>query len=225
MRQGRWTWRMGLPMPWGKSLGPSSGPMNLLTLPLAFTQNALRSPVGFIKQADRRGVAIRSEHLHELHRRRALVPLLRITQRPASSGFVAQVPESAAADYSQYRCPISLVTAAAQQEYLMDLGPALFRRWDGGLPLRTWGGRIHRYPSVFYSSYQLLALRPVRRLIDAMTCIRMANGDIRCTLDPLTRMRVSAGREPSASHRPERPGHALPAAHSTSRSLRQRMEE
>lgn len=192
LQQDRWTWRMSLPMPWGKYLEPSSGPVSLLTLPLAFTQNALLSPEDFIKQADRRGVKIRTEHLHELHRRRALVPLLRITQRPVSSGFVVQVPASAAAGYNQYRSPIALVIAAAQQGYLMDPGPAPFRRWDGGLPLRTWGSRIHRYPSVFYSPYQLLALRPVRGLIDAMTCSRTASGDIRCTLDPLTPDEASA---------------------------------
>jgi hypothetical protein len=42
-------------------------------------QNAARE--GFSKRADERGVQVRPEHLLELHRRRALVPMFRIVQR------------------------------------------------------------------------------------------------------------------------------------------------
>ena len=47
----RWTWRMGLPMPWGQSLEHPVRPLQLLDLPLAFTQNALLAPDDFVKQA------------------------------------------------------------------------------------------------------------------------------------------------------------------------------
>lgn len=74
-RRPRWTWRMPLPMPWGKPLEHPVGPLRLLELPLAFTQNAFLSPEDFVKRAGERGVNLRKEHLLELHRRRALVPL------------------------------------------------------------------------------------------------------------------------------------------------------
>jgi hypothetical protein len=75
-----WTWRMPLPMPWGERLEHTVQPVQLLGLPLAFTQNYLLPPDDFVKRAGERGVQLTVEHLHELHRRRALVPLLRITQ-------------------------------------------------------------------------------------------------------------------------------------------------
>jgi hypothetical protein len=96
-----------------------------------------------------------------------------------------EIPASSANGYNQFRSPIALVIAAARQGYLMDPGPAPFRRWDGGLPLPTWG-RVHRYPSVFYSPYQLLALGPVQGLIGAMTTRRAADGSLTHSLDPLT---------------------------------------
>jgi hypothetical protein len=101
------------------------------------------------------------------------------------------VPPTAAAGYRQFRSPIALVIAAAQQGYLMDPGPTPFRRWDGGLPLPVHG-RIHRYPSVFYSPYQLLALRPIQGLVGAMRTEREDGGRVVCNLDPLTREEISA---------------------------------
>ena len=182
---------MGLPMPWGKSLEPRVRPSQLLELPLAFTQNELLSPDEFVKRAGERGVELRAEHLLELHRRRALVPLLRITQRPARSSEIVTVPPTAAAGYRQFRSPLALVIAAAQQGYLMDPGPTPFRRWDGGLPLPVHG-RIHRYPSVFYSPYQLMALRPIQGLVGAMRTEREDGGRVVCNLDPLTPEEISA---------------------------------
>jgi hypothetical protein len=101
------------------------------------------------------------------------------------------IPQSAADGYRQFRSPIALVIAAAQQRYLMDPGLAPFRRWDGGLPLPVHG-RIHRYPSVFYSPYQLLALRPIQGLVGAMRTWRDDDGRVRCNLDPLTPDEISA---------------------------------
>jgi hypothetical protein len=180
-----WTWRMPLPMPWGEGLEQTVQPVQLLELPLAFTQNGLLSPDDFVKRAGERGVQLTVGHLHELHCRRALVPLLRITQHLPKSCRIVEIPASAAHGYNQFRSPIALVIAAAQQGYLMDPGPAPFRRWDGGLPLPTWG-RVHRYPSVFYSPYQLLALGPVQGLIGAMTSRRAADRSMTYSLDPLT---------------------------------------
>lgn len=154
-----WTWRMGLPMTWGQALEHKVRPPQLLGLPLAFTQNTLLSPDDFVRRAGERGVCIEVGHLLELHHRRALVPLLRIVQRPRSSRTVP-VTASAKDGYTGYRTPLDLVIAAAIHGHLTDPRPSAFRRWDGGLPLPTHGG-VHRYPSVFYSPYQLLALQPV----------------------------------------------------------------
>ena len=187
----RWTWRMSLPMPWGKPLVHPVEPLQLLGLPLAFTQNALLTPEEFAKQAEERGVDLRTEHLLELHRRRALVPLLRIVQRPPKSSVIVPVAASAAGGYNQYRSPIALVIAAAAHGLLTDPGAAPYRPWDGGLPLRTPTG-IHRYPSVFYSPYQLLALRSVEQLISNMSDSRTTNNKVMLNLEPLTQDETAA---------------------------------
>jgi hypothetical protein len=187
----RWTWRMSLPMPWGQALVHPVEPRQLLGLPLAFTQNALLTPEEFAKRASERGVDLRPEHLLELHRRRALVPLLRIVQRPPKSSALVSVAGGAVDGYNQYRSPIALVTAAASHGLLIDPGAAPYRSWEGGLPLRTHHG-IRRYPSVFYSPYQLLALRPVEQLVRAMSGSRTASGKVRLNLEPLTNDEIAA---------------------------------
>lgn len=184
----RWTWRMSLPMPWGRTLEHHVEPRQLLSLPLAFTQSALLTPEEFVKRAGERGVDLRPEHLLELHRRRALVPLLRIVQRPSKSSTTVAVAASVA---GYTRTPIGLVTAAATHDLLVDPGSAPYRPWEGGLPLRTQLG-IHRYSSVFYSSHQLLALRAVEQLIRAMSGTRDPHGKVTLNLDPLTGDEITA---------------------------------
>jgi hypothetical protein len=166
-------------------------PLQLLDLPLAFTQNALLSPDDFVKQAGERGVQLKPAYLLELHRRRALVPLLRIVQRPPRTPTAVPVAASAVDGYTEYRTPLDLVITAAQAGHLIDPGLQPFRRWDGGLPLLSHG-RIHRYPSVFYSPYQLLALQQIEQLVQKMTVMRATDGRVTCTLDPLTRDEVVA---------------------------------
>jgi hypothetical protein len=178
-------------MPWGKPLEHPVGPLRLLELPLAFTQNALLSPDDFVKRAGERGVNLRTEHLVELHRRRALVPLFRIVQRPPRLAVEVPVAAGAAGGYGQYRSAIALVVAAAAHGMLIDPGTAPYRRWDGGLPLPAHGG-VRRYPSVFYSPYQLLALRPLQGLLREMSAGRAADGRIALNLAPLTEDEVAA---------------------------------
>jgi len=177
---------MSLPMPWGQALVHPVEPCQLLSLPLAFTQNALLTPEEFAKRAEERGVDLRSEHLLELHRRRALVPLLRIVQRPPKSSTAVPVAASAADGCNQYRSPIALVNTAGAHGLLIDPGTAPYRPWGNGIPLHTHHG-IQRYPSVFYSPYQLLALKPVEHLIHNMSGSRAADGTVTLNLEPLTR--------------------------------------
>lgn len=182
----RWTWRMSLPMPWGQPpLVHVVEPRHLLSLPLAFTQNQLLTPDEFAKRAKARGVDLRPEHLQELHRRRAVVPLLGIVQRSPKPSTVVPVAPTAADGYGNYRSPIALVVAAAAEGLSVDPGTTSYRAWDGGLPLPT-GGRVHRCASVFYSQYQLLALRPAEQLIRTMSGSRAANGKVTLSPDPLT---------------------------------------
>jgi hypothetical protein len=143
-------------MPWGRPLDHAVGSLDLLQLPLAFTQNALLSPDEFIERAAARGVGILPAQLRELHRQHALVPMLRIVQRPSKGALTVPVAASASEGYGQYRSNIALVVAAASAGILTDPASAPYRSWENGLPLRTHGG-VRRYPSVFYSPYQLLS--------------------------------------------------------------------
>ncbi|HEX3960224.1 MAG TPA: hypothetical protein VHZ03_26900 [Trebonia sp.] len=83
---------------------------------------------------------MRVEHLAELHRRRALIPLLRIVQRPSKASPPVPVAAGAVNGYGQYRSPIALVTAAASGGLLVNPGAVPYRPWDGGLPLPTRHG-------------------------------------------------------------------------------------
>lgn len=179
------TLRVSLSAPWGKPLAHHVDPRQLLGIPLAFTQNALLTPEEFTSRARDRGVGLRVEHLAELHRRRALVPLLRIVQRPSKASPPVPVAATAMNGYGQYRSPIALVTAAASGGLLVNPGAVPYRPWDGGPPLPTHHG-IRRYASVFYSPYQLLALKPAEQLISEMSATLAAKGRPRFSLRPLT---------------------------------------
>jgi len=183
-KRARDAWRtlqLSLSTPWGRPLAHEVDPRHLLGLPLAFTQNHLLTPDEFIRRAKDRGIGLRVEHLAELHRRRALVPLLRIVQRPSRASPPVPVAASAMYGYGQYRSPIALVTAAATGGLLVNPGLVPYRRWDGGLPLPTHH-RIHRYASVFYSPYQLLALKPAEQLTGQMSATMAADGKPRYSL-------------------------------------------
>ena len=175
------TLQLSLSAPWGRPLAHEVDPRHLLSLPLAFTQNDLLTPEEFTRRAKDRGIGLRVEHLAELHRRRALVPLLRIVQRPSKASPPVPVAASAMYGYGQYRSPIALVTAAATGGLLVNPRLVPYRPWDGGLPLPTHQ-RIHRYASVFYSPYQLLALKPAEQLIGQMSATMASNGKPRFSL-------------------------------------------
>ena len=98
-RQKRWSFRVSPTQPWGRSLLHGVPTTDLLAFPMAFTQDSLLSPDDFVKRASERGASFRVEHLVDLHRVRALVPLLRILQRPSDSATVILVSESAQGMY------------------------------------------------------------------------------------------------------------------------------
>jgi hypothetical protein len=178
-------WRLPIPLPWGRPLGHTVSPLHLLDLPLAFTQNALLSPSEFVDQAAARGVRLRVEQLLELHHRHALIPLFRIRARRRFQADPITVAESAADGYRQYRSNIALVVEAALRGQLADPAVGPFRSWEGGLVLPTAPGRKHRYPSVFYSPYQLIALRAIEALVREMEGRRDSDKHISFRLAPL----------------------------------------
>lgn len=175
------------PVPWRERLDHSVSTLDLLGLPLSFTQMGLLTPGDFIKQARDRDVFLLPEHLVELHRARALVPFLRIIRSPRAP---IPVPVAAAASdgYRQYRSPLARVIEAAQVGRLTDPGRVPFRAWGRGVPLRTYGG-VRHYPSVFYSPYQLLVLEAVKALVSHMRPNRLVREDI-FALDACRRLAV-----------------------------------
>ena len=95
-----------MPMPWGQTLEHPVRPLQLLGLPLAFTQNGLLSPDDFVKRAGDRGVQIRPEHLLELQPQAGARPAASYRAAPAAAtrarsgrgerrGWLWSVPESA----------------------------------------------------------------------------------------------------------------------------------
>ncbi|MGC1184263.1 MAG: hypothetical protein WBA31_03810 [Candidatus Dormiibacterota bacterium] len=151
---------------------------------MAFTQNDLLPPDEFVEGAGRRGVHLRTEQLMELHRRRALVPLFRIVRQGSNLDATTTVSPAAARGYGQFGTPLSAVIEAAAQGRLVDPATRPCRPWDRGLPVKVHG-RLHRYPSVYYSPYQLLGLHALKALADRMEASATLGGSLRIHLDPL----------------------------------------
>jgi len=176
--------------PWGRPLDHGVGPLRLLRYPMAFTQSDLLSPDEFVTRAGQRGVRLRTQQLLELDRRRALVPLLRIVRQGSDSSATPVAP-TAARGYGQFGSPLSTVIEAAAQGCLVDPATTPFRPWEGGLLVKVHG-IAHRYPSVFYSPYQLLGLKAFEALADRMELSGLAGGHLRFHLDPLDPQDIEA---------------------------------
>lgn len=174
-----------MPLPWGLGLGHAVSAVKLLAFPLTFTQTTLLSPEEFVKEARIRGIAIWPEQLTELYRRRALVPILGIRTRRDRDRPPVQVWYGAANRYHQFRSNLALVIEAAQRGLLVDPLTEHFGPWTNGLELPMGGDRKARYPSVFYSWYQLLGLRVVDSLCREMTAHKDSDGGLHFTMKAL----------------------------------------
>jgi hypothetical protein len=165
--------------------------LQLLDLPLVFSQASLLTPDDFVREANERGIKLRTAQLLELHRRRALVPLYRIGRRRQPGSEAVPVAESVSDAYRGRGTPLDFVVQAANMGQLIDPAAIRFRDWSGGLRLPApWGTTT--YPSVCYSRYQLLALRAVEALTQHMDSTYQAE-DHNWTfhLDPLTRDEIA----------------------------------
>ena len=185
---------MPIPLPWGQSIPHDVPTTDLLGFPMTFTQSPLISPDEFIKKAGERGVRLRVEHLVELHRIKALVPMLRILHRPSKSAPPVAVAESARGYYREVGSPLAHAIEGAAEGHLIDPGLFPYRRWDSGITIPTFGGP-RQYPSVFYSSYQLLGLRAYASLVDHMKSKPVGEEGRKFTFEPSLSPEEIAGLE------------------------------
>lgn len=133
--------------------------MDLLDLPFAFSQSPLLGESHFIREAARRGVSLERGELEELHRRGVLVPFFRAHSRPvAPSGPASDDAPMASTEWQLHRM--------RKEGVLADPSARRFAPW----PARTTRA------NVFFSTYQLLALRSLRHVQARMEVRRVADG-------------------------------------------------
>lgn len=178
--------RVPLPLPWGLGPNHSIDPFALLRLPLAFSQNSLLSPEDFVKRSKERGVRIRVEQLSELHRKGVLVPILGILRRRHQKRVSVPIWQGSMNRYGQYRSNLALALDAATEGLLVDPKVRRYGAWAEGIALPSGNGYTTTYPSVFYSPYQLLALRAVESLCREMTASQSEAGELNFTLPYLS---------------------------------------
>lgn len=178
-------------MPWGRPVQLQIQPLDLPRLPLAFTQNDLLSPDEFLKRAEERGLRITEGQLQELHRRRVLVPMYQLRARPRPGGVATIVHESFSNTKYRLSGNLGMVLDAAEEARLEDPTVVPFRPWAGGHK-RRWNGIETRSPSVFYSPYQLIALRIVRSAAQHMIGHRDPDGRVSFELPELFPTEIDA---------------------------------
>ena len=162
-------------MPWAGELDHQVGTLELLRLPLSFTQSRLLDPSDFVKEASARGVGLRVEHLAELHRRRILVPLFQLLRHPRRS-------RSSAAEWlpevSYRRGAFDDVLEAAHLGCLLDPGQERFIPWRDRDDMRRRG------PAVYYSEHQLLGVETLERAVAAMDASWSKDHKLTVSLQP-----------------------------------------
>lgn len=193
----RWMNALPLPFPWGPGVAQVPCSLDLLSQPLAFTQNELLSPEEFIKEAAERGVRLQLGQLHELHRIGALVPLFRVLASPIGPPKTDILDAVASREMGGYQVggSVGMVLRADRLGHLVDPATRSYRSWGEGLRIERYGMTDH-LPSVFYGAYQLIGLRQFRAACWRMEATR--NGDSVIfhaeELDPLTRAGFAHGR-------------------------------
>ncbi len=118
----------------------------------AFTQAKLLSPQGFIGEAKKRGVSLDREQLELLHRRRVLQPFYRVHSRPVAD------PDPSCPSSGHIDSALQEVRFALAEGHLSDPANRRFTPWPSPMT----------HPPLWYSSHQLLVLRPIRNLLAQM---------------------------------------------------------
>ncbi|HVF05269.1 MAG TPA: hypothetical protein VNA20_10540 [Frankiaceae bacterium] len=165
------------PSPWlpfrrGPSLldpGPLPSTVEVLRVPYAFSQTGLLTPEAFIRKARERGVRLDRDLLQVLHRRRLLAPFLQLHHRPVTTSVDFPTPGAWGTT--------GFITAAAADGRLTDPAARRYRPWPAQRDVNT----------IWYSTFQLLALPSIRVTLRAATHADPASG--RWHLPPADRPR------------------------------------
>ena len=191
-----------LPMPWaiGEPISHPVTSLDLLRLTMVFSQNDLLSPEEFVKEANVRGRRLKEEHLYELHRIGALVPFYRVMNQRVGPEQ-CEVPTAVAArergGYSMGGTN-GLVFRAYRLGYVVDPATRPYRSWAKGIPVKR-RNYVQRYPSVFYSPYQLLGLLQLAAATKRLRSVWNQDHSVKFTaeepLDAMSRGGFDRGRQ------------------------------
>ena len=163
-------------------IDPNSAPssLELLTVPYAFSQRRLLNPSAFVRDTRKRGVSLLESQLELLHRRRLLVPLFRMYSRQVEASEHPNLGSHVSGWAGD-------VHSAKAQGRLRDPGKIRFRPWPKPGPT---GG-------VFYSWYQLLALRQLGPWVRHFKGRRVGDG-VDWELPPVNSMAVETAHSTRA---------------------------
>lgn len=138
--------------------------LDLLTLPLPFTQTRLLDPSEFAAEALKRGVRLEPAQLEVLHRTRVLVPFFEVSQGKADPRRRVKFDRSETQRIGTTTFIMELYRAAADgRAHDARLRP--FRPWPRKRTRTLWPHRTRGY---LYSWHQLLALDTVDGVLQAM---------------------------------------------------------
>jgi hypothetical protein len=141
----------------------SRTPIDLLNLPLPFTQRPILEPDDFIKECGRRGIDLTLALLEDLHRHRILEPFYRVSVGQSKPKSVVDVSESLIPDLGNSGLMTRLVIPAREGR-VSDPAQERFRRWPRN-DSRDLEPRS-RQTGYWYSYHQILTAIRAKRLID-----------------------------------------------------------
>jgi hypothetical protein len=144
--------------------GSTRSTLDLLALPLPFTQTGLLSPREFRNEASRRGVRLDDANLEILHRTRLLVPFFEVSLGPGDVGRIVDFSHSETPNIARTTYISELYRAAAEGR-ARDLGVERFHRWSTRRARTLWPTMSR---GVLYSWHQLLGIRWLKTAVTAM---------------------------------------------------------
>lgn len=151
--------------------GSARSTLDLLALPLPFTQAGLLGTREFCKEAAKRGVRLDQAHLEVLHRTRLLVPFFEVSLGPGDAGRIVDFSQSDTPSIAWTTYIAELYRAAAEGR-ARDPGVERFNRWSTRRERTLWPTMSR---GVLYSWHQLLVLRWLKTAVAAMRHDRTSN--------------------------------------------------